>query len=112
MTIPTPPWWLASILANVCICAIEYLNRAGGFADFRHAVTTTGPLIILAQWGLFYAWRDAPSMLLAWAFFTTGNAVLRLISSHFAVGEELNWMVAAGVSLMFAGVCVLKWSAG
>lgn len=106
--IPVPPWWIASIIANVTIAVIEYLNRAGGFASFGDALLRTGPIIIVAQFGLFYAWRDAPSFMFAWAFFTSGNLLLRLISAQFAVGEPLTWTTTLGVSFMFGGAYLVK----
>lgn len=107
-SIPVPPWWVASIIANLTIAVIEYLNRAGGYSSFGVALLHTGPFIIVAQFGLFYAWRDAPSFMFAWAFFTTGNCLLRLLSAHFAVGEPLSWLTVCGVSLMFGGACLVK----
>ena len=106
--IPTPPWWVASIIANFTIAGVEYLNRAGGFANFGDALLRTWPLIIVAQFGLFYAWRDAPSFMFAWAFFTSGNLLLRLISTQFAVGEPLTLTTTLGVSLMFGGAYLVK----
>ncbi|MEE8551570.1 MAG: hypothetical protein V3T08_09995 [Gemmatimonadota bacterium] len=106
--IPVPPWWVASIIASLTIAVIEYLNRAGGYATFGEALLRTGPFIIVAQFGLFYAWRDAPSFMFAWAFFVTSNMVVRLASVHFAVGEPLSWMTMLGVSLVFGGIYLIK----
>lgn len=102
------PWWAFSLVANVAITAIEYLNRAGGYPSFGRALMHTAPLIVLAQWGLFRAWRDAPSLLVAWAFFAVGNCVMRIGSSYFAVHEPPSWVMLAGVALMLAGAYVVK----
>ena len=102
------PWWLSSIVANVAIAAIEYLNRAGGYDSFWSAVLRTGPLIVVAQWGLFGAWNHAPSFLLAWAVFTAGNCVIRMASSHYMVGERLNIWTIAGAALIMGGAYVIN----
>ena len=104
----TVPWWAASIMANVSIMFVEYLNRAGGFASFFDAIKVTAPLIFVAQIGLFYAWRDAPSLMFAWAFFTVGNTLLRLVNTTYLAGEPLGWTTLAGVSVMFGGACLIK----
>ncbi len=103
-----PPWWVASIIANFAIASVEYLNRAGGFPDFGRALLVTSPLILAAQYGLFYSWRDAPSFMLAWAFFTAGNGLLRLVSSQYLVGEGLSTLTLVGTSIIFAGAYVVK----
>ncbi len=97
------PWWAWSILANVSITTIEYLNRTGDFAHPGQAFLRTGVLIVLAQCGLFYAWRDAPSFMFAWAVFNFGNILLRLVSAHFFVGERLTLSVWVGVALIVLG---------
>lgn len=102
------PWWAFSLLANVTITAIEYLNRTGGYPSFGHALLRTAPLILIAQWGLFRSWRDAPSLLVAWAFFSVGNCVMRIGSAYFAVQEPPSWLTLAGVALMMFGAYVVK----
>lgn len=105
-------WWMASILANVCIAAVEYFNRTAGFATFGHALITTAPFIVAAQYGLFRAWDGAPSLMFAWAFFTLGNTLFRLVSVHWFVGgEHVGWQTLLGVSLIFGGAAVIKGAA-
>ena len=103
-----PSWWVASIVANITITVIEYLNRAGQFDSFGEALIRTGPFILVAQWGLFYAWRDAPSFMFAWAFFTVGNSLMRLVSAQFVIGEPMSLTTLFGVSLMFGGAYFVK----
>jgi hypothetical protein len=91
------------MIANVAITATEYLNRTAGYETFGQAILRTGPLVMAAQWGLWRSWSDAPSFLTAWAAFTLGGAVLRLLSVHFLVGERLTWTAFAGVSLVMLG---------
>lgn len=101
-------WWLASLVANLSIGVIEWANRTQGFPSFLHAITMTGPLIVVAQWGLWKAWDTAPSFLLAWAFFTACNGIIRLLSSWLLVGEPPTLGVLAGVAVVYAGVYIVK----
>ncbi len=103
-----PTWWVASIVATLAITVIEYFNRAGGFSSFREALWITGPVILIAQWALFYTFRDAPSLMIAWWVFTIGNSVLRLGNVHFFVGEPVNWRILVGVSFMLLGGYFVK----
>ncbi len=97
------PWYAWSILANFSIAVTEYLNRTGGYAHAGEAFLRTGPLIFIAQIGLFYAWRDAPTFLTAWAFFTVGNIGLRVLSAQFLVGERLTLDVGFGIAMIIMG---------
>lgn len=101
-------WWMASILANVGIAVVEYLNRTQSYEGFHNAVMVTGPFILVAQYGLWRAWDGAPSFMLAWAFFTACNGLLRLISAQWFVGEGLNLTTMVGVSVIYAGVYLIK----
>jgi hypothetical protein len=101
-------WWMASLFANVNIAAVEYLNRTGHYSSFADALLRTAPLIVLAQYGLWKCWDGAPSMMLAWAFFTAGNLGLRLLSNQFLVGEGLTWTTGAGVVLVASGVQMVR----
>ena len=104
------PWWVvASLVANVAINAIEYLNRTAAHGtSFSSQLAATWWLILISQFGLFYAWRGAPTMMLASAMFSSMNALMRLASNHFLLGEPLDWRGWAGVSVMFVGMWLVK----
>lgn len=102
------PWYVASIVANFAIAMIEYLNRTGDYSNFPSAISHTFPYIVIAQLGLFYAWRDAPSFMYAWAFFVVGNAIIRVVSAQFFVHERLSWTTLFGVSLMLIAAYFVK----
>lgn len=102
-------WWMAAILANVNITIVEYLNRNGGYSSFPEAIWHTGVFILVAQYGLYRCWVGAPSFMLAWAFFTAGNLILRLISNQYFVGEPLNVYGWLGVCMVVGGVQLVKW---
>ena len=106
------PWFVWSIVANVTIAVIEYLNRTGGYEHFGQAFLRTGSLIFVAQIGLFYAWRDAPSFMFAWVVFNGGNVLLRLVSAHFFVGERLSLSVAFGVAFVVLGGHLVRQGIG
>lgn len=103
-----PTWVCWSLLANAMITFIEYVNRTGGYASFGAVLPHTGLLILIAQAGLFYAWRDASSMMLAWAVFTVGNSAMRLASVTFAVGEVPTPRTLVGICLMLLAVWLVK----
>lgn len=102
------PWWLASIISNVCICRIEFLNRTVGVDSFFHMLPKTWWLILIAQWGLWNSWSGAPSMMMAWIWFSVMNSLMRLASTQWAVGEQLNIQTIVGCGLMFAALYLIK----
>lgn len=104
------PWWMASILANVCIMGVEYFNHAGQYGSWLRTLPRTGPLILVAQWGLYHAFSHSPNWLMAWAVFTVGNAVLRVGANAWLAGNQIAswWHVIIGVAVMLTGSLVMK----
>lgn len=102
-------WILASVLANACIIAVEYLNHAGGYASFGAALLRTWPLILVAQWGLFVAFSSSPHWMAAWAVFTVGNSLMRVAAVSAKGGEITSYPhILLGVAVMIAGSMVIK----
>lgn len=103
------PWWIASLVSNVAIIYTEYINRstAGGW---EHALPKTLGPIILAQFCLYIAFNQAPHWLAAWAFFTIGNSLMRVVAVYFFdVGRIGSWShVLLGITVMLAGAFLLK----
>ena len=104
------PWWIiASLGANVSIAGVEYFNRVSTAPTFLHQLMLTAPLIFAAQYGLYHCWRGAPSMFMAWAVFTVGNAVIRVLSVRYVLGEPVDWMpTLAGIAVMMGGAYLVK----
>lgn len=102
------PWWAASIVANVAIAFIEYINRVGGHDGFFDTLKLTALPIFIAQWGLWGAWSGAPSLMTAWVFFLSGNIILRVITSQCILGELISPTVAAGIVLALSGAYLVK----
>jgi len=100
-------WILAGLLANFGIMWVEYVNRAGGHGGFLSTLPYTIVPIAIAQYGLYYSWSHAPSMMQAWIFFTVGNNLLRVANAYF-VGEPVNAFTGAGISLALAAACLIK----
>ena len=100
-------WWMASIIANLCVARVEYVNRitAGGFFE---ALGQNWWAIALMQWGLYRCWSGAPSFMFAWAFFTVGNMLLRLMTARVFLEEPISWITLAGVSLAFLAAYLVK----
>lgn len=105
-------WWLWGLVANLAIGVVEYVNRTGGYSSFWAALPVTAAPLVLAQIGLFYCWKDAPSMMMGWAVFTLGNVVIRLLSVRFLVGETLSPLVLLGVVLIVLGGRVVSVGTG
>lgn len=101
-------WVFALMLSNVCIAAIETLNRHAESPNFVRQLAYTGPLILAAQWGLFEGFRGAPAFMVAWCVFTMGNSLVRLVNVQWFVGEPLNWRTLLGVGLILAGGIAVK----
>lgn len=104
------PWWAASLLANVAVIAIEWINHAGGYGSWPRTLLRTGPLIVVAQWGLYRAFSTADHWLWAWAVFTIGNAVMRVAANGLLAGNQVgSWgHVMTGIAVMILGSLVLK----
>lgn len=102
------PWWAASLLSNVTICRIEFLNRTLPAEGWLQVIPHTWWLILIAQWGLWNAWTGAPSMMVAWAWFTVMNSLMRLASAQWAVGEPPGILTTAGAALMFVAAWLIK----
>lgn len=103
-------WWVWSILANFGIASIEYTNRTlgqSGAAFFTYVLPITLLPIIFTQYALFKSWSTAPTLMLAWVTFATGNMLLRLGTSWVA-GEPPSLLTVAGVGLVLAGALAIK----
>jgi hemolysin-activating ACP:hemolysin acyltransferase len=68
----------------------------------------TLPFIIIGQWGLYRSWNGAPTMMMAWAYFTFGNTAIRILSSYLMVRETFDWRVPVGCAVMIAGSMLIK----
>jgi len=110
MALMIPLWIATAMLANACIIATEFLNRNHS-GTWLTVLPTTAPLIIVAQFALFWTWNTAPSWYAAWIVFTVGNSLTRAaaIASTSSAGEIASWpTVVLGVSIMLTGSAVLK----
>jgi len=101
------PWWLISLVSNVAIIATEYVNRTS--PTQLHALRYTWILIVIAQTCLYYSYRGAPSLLIAWVVFTIGNSAVRLAMASTVLGEPFrpSWALLAAL-LMSAGAYCIK----
>jgi len=104
------PWWIGGLVANVAIAWTEYLNSTSQFGYAETLYRRTGLLILLAQWGLYYAFKGAPSWMIAWAAFTIGNSIARVCAVQILSNGQIgSWpQVLAGIAVMMSGAFVLK----
>lgn len=104
------PFWVASLVSNACIMVVEYTNRYGDYGSYPATLLRTAPFIIVAQWGLYEAWRGAPSWFIAWIVFSIGNSLMRIVAvyvfEHQGVGNW--WLTTLGVGLMVAASYAIK----
>lgn len=102
-----PLWVVHSFIANVAIMGIEYLYRAKSFSGFLPALPYIIIPILIAQYSLFYLFRESPTYLLGWAVFFLGNGILRVGISLY-LGEPMSEQIMAGLFLIAAGAFFLK----
>ena len=102
-----PIWILHSFIANAVIMGIEYIYRTKAFPDFTSALPYMLIPILIAQYSLFYLFREAPSYLLGWAVFFLGNGVLRVAISIY-LGEPMSEQIIGGLLLIGAGAFFMK----
>ena len=101
------PWWAAILGASVFIQYTELVNHTakGGWLT---VLPRTAIPILCAQFFLFIGWRGAPSLMLAWSYFTLTNTVARLGISWFGAGELFDWRTPLGVAVILAGGQLVK----
>jgi len=104
------PWWAWSILANLGISGIEYVNHAGGYGTWAVTLLRTGPLIVITQYSLYRAFSGTDHWLIAWAVFTIGNVVTRTAAVALLTPEQVTgWGAAlAGIAIMVVGAMIVR----
>lgn len=100
-------WIFHSLIANVAIMGTEYIYRTKHFDSFWNALPYMAIPVLIAQYSLFYLFRDSPTYLLGWAVFFLGNGVLRVAISIY-LGEPMSEQIIAGLLLIAAGAFFLK----
>lgn len=104
-----PYLWVAiSLLSNVAIIWTEYLNRQS--PSWPAALRYTLPLIVVAQACLWYSYRHAPALLMAWIVFTVGNSAVRLTMAATVLGEPFHgrWAVLAAALMVLGSYCIKR----
>lgn len=103
------PWYIHLLIANGAIFCLEYIYRAGHYTNFFSSLVLTLPLILIAQYSLFYGFRvtGATTLFLAGAVFTLVNVAMRIINS-FVLGEIPNGYNWAGILLLIVAVTLLR----
>ena len=101
-------WIVYSILANISIAYVEYINHAADKPTWLQALPYTAVPIIIAQYALYRAFSGASSMFLAWAVFTVGNSLMRVVSVKYMVNQPVNIYHICGIVGMLASAYVVK----
>jgi multidrug transporter EmrE-like cation transporter len=100
-------WILSSLIANLAIAVLEWNHRTSsvGWVSLSRAV----PLIAVCQAALWYSWRTAPSVMVAWAILTFGNSLLRVVNTQFILGEPMTSNKWVALALISAGTFIMSW---
>lgn len=100
-------WILWIVLSNISVTYLEWAYRTAKYPEFFTSLPYIIIPILCTQLGLFYGFRQAPSLFLCAAVFTTINTLMR-VATVIYLGEKMlliNWL---GVAVLFAGVMMLK----
>lgn len=100
-------WILWIVLSNISVTYLEWAYRTAKYDGFFTSLPYIIVPILFTQLGLFYGFRQAPSLFLCAAVFTTINTLMR-IATVIYIGEKMlliNWI---GVGVLFLGVLLLK----
>jgi hypothetical protein len=104
-------WLLAGLMSNVAIAWIEWYNRTSAASSFTAQLPITFVPILIAQLGLWYSWKHAPSMMIAWFAFSLGNNALRLLSVKFVLRESLTmYHIAGAICIVLGGWLIANGS--
>ena len=102
------PWLFPSLLANLAALTLEWIYRARVFPSWWDGWWVMLPLAAAVQVGLFYSFRSAPSLLVAWSTFFLVNAALRLFLSYQVLKEPLTPGITLGLVLVIIGALLLR----
>lgn len=95
--------WL--LLSNVSIAFVENTYRSGRYSSFLESLPILIVPILCGQLGLFYGFRNAPSLFTAGIAFSLCNVAFRIANSYY-LGESLNLWGWIGVGLLIgSAVC-------
>lgn len=104
------PWWAWSVAASCSVIAVEYLNHHArtGSAWLPTLAWTLAP-IVLAQYGLFRSWSEAPHWFVAWVAFSLGTATIRVATvAAVSSGQVESWsLTLLGVLVMWGGALLV-----
>lgn len=95
----------ALVGAALLIQVIEYLNRTRG-GGFFNVLLWTGPLIMGAQYLLYYGWHHAKTAIGAWVAFSLLCALMRLVAVYLFYPEKLNARQVVGTLVIMLGAWV------
>lgn len=94
-------WLLGMVVGNAGVMWLEWCYRVGRYDNFVSAMPSIIIPVLIAQAGLFYGFRTAPSLLLAGAVFSLLNIGLRAVNVYL-LGETLNWYTWTGIVLLIS----------
>ena len=97
-------WFLWIALSNIGVFALEYVYRSGRWESFWAAFPYIVVPVLVVQFGIFYGFKQAPSLILAGAAFGMLGILLRIFNA-FLLGEQFTFGLQLAV--FFSVVAVL-----
>lgn len=98
-------FWL--FVSNAGIFWLEYVYRSARYGGFFESLPYITLPVLVSQMGLFYCFRDAPSLFFAGAVFTLSNVILRIVNTYL-LGEHLSPINWFGVALLVIATVLIK----
>ena len=102
-------WLIPSLVASVAAVGLEYIYRARWFDSYWQGIWLILPAGIVIQTMLFYSYRDAPKLLVAWSMFFAVNAGARFLISTVALHEAPTPWTILALALIVAGSFLIRW---
>lgn len=101
-------WWVFCLISGLAVIWTELIYR-GTTGTWLSTLPQTAPLILIAQFGLFRAFNEAPHWFLAWAVFCVGSSIMRASAVGLFGDKVSNWPLAlVSIAIMLSGAFLMK----
>ena len=101
-------WIVPSLIASLAAVGLEYVYRARWFDNYWQGIWLLLPVGMTIQMMLFYSYRDAPRLLVAWSVFFLLNALLRVGVSTLGLHESFTLRTGAALGFIILGAILMR----
>lgn len=101
-------WVLLSLVASLVVVGLEYVYRIKLFPSYLAGWWLLFPASLAIQSALFYSYRDAPKLLVAWSTFFLLNAMLRVGVSTLGLHESFTPRTGLALGLIILGAVLIR----